>query len=117
MEEALKVCSSYLIDSTIKRLNASNSSKAEKTNSIFGLDIVKMTQLHMKFLLFKIMKQTTADIHCEKLRGHMFNLCTLMGLTFLQEYKTEGFECGYFTKGATLLIDEAVKILLTKLRP
>jgi hypothetical protein len=112
VEEALKVCSSYLIENTIKRMGDSDASKMDKTNSIFGLDIVTMAQLHIKFILFKIMKTMIADIHCEKLRGHMFNLCTLIGLTFLQEYKTNGYESGYFTKGTTDLINEAVKILL-----
>ena len=117
VEEALKACSSYLIESTIKRMGTSGASKMDKTNSIFGLDIVTMAQLHIKFILFKLMKNMTADILCAKLRGHMFNLCTLMGLTFLQEYKTNGFESGYFTKGTTDLINEAVKILLVRLRP
>lgn len=98
-------------------MGESNASKTDKTNQIFGLDIVTMSQLHIKFILFKIMKNSISNIHCEKLRGHMYDLCTLMGLTFLQEYKANGFECGYFKKGATDLINEAVKILLTKLRP
>jgi len=98
-------------------MGASSASKVAKTNSIFGLDIVAMAHLHIKFILFKLMKTYTADIHCEKLRGHMYNLCTLMGLTFLQEYKVHGYECGYFKKGATDLINEAVKILLEELRP
>jgi hypothetical protein len=117
VEEALKVCSSYLIENTIKRMGESNASKTDKTNTVFGLDIVTMAHLHIKFILFKIMKNMTADIHCEKLRGHMYNLCTLIGLTFLQEYKTNGYESGYFSKGTTDLINEAVKILLEKLRP
>lgn len=83
VEEALKVCSSYLIHSTTKRMGESSASKISKTNQIFGLDVVTMAQLHIKFILFKLMKNYTADIHCEKLRGHMYNLCTLMGLTFL----------------------------------
>jgi hypothetical protein len=64
-----------------------------------------------------MMKNKIADIHCEKLRGHMFDLCTLIGLTFLQEYKVYGYESGYFKKGATELINEAIKILLERLRP
>lgn len=47
----------------------------------------------------------------------MFDLCTLIGLTFLQEYKVYGYESGYFKKGATELINEAIKILLERLRP
>ena len=76
-----------------------------------------MAQIHIKFILFKMMKNYTADIHCEKLRGHMYDLCTLIGLTFLQEYKVYGYESGYFNKGTSDLINEAVKIILARLRP
>lgn len=42
VEEALKVCSSHLIESTIKRMGESSASKTTKTNQIFGLDVVTM---------------------------------------------------------------------------
>ena len=47
----------------------------------------------------------------------MFNLCALLGLTWLQEYKANGYDAGYFQKGAQTLMDEAIKLLLAKLRP
>ena len=105
------------METTIKRMDESNVSKLDKTNQVFALDIVTMAQLHIKYMTFLIMKNAIGDIHCEKLRGHMYNLCSLVGLTWLQDYKTNGYDAGYFQKGAQTLIDEAVKILLAKLRP
>jgi len=47
----------------------------------------------------------------------MINLCVLCGLTFLQEIKTNGYDTGYFKQGDNGLIEEAICILLKKLRP
>ena len=40
-----------------------------------------------------------------------------MGLTHLQEYSNIGYESGYFAKGTVTLINEAVKVFLTRIRP
>lgn len=98
-------------------MKESKASKLDQTNQIYALDIVTMAQLHIKYMTFLIMKQAVGDIHCEKLRAHMYNLCALLGLTWLQDYKANGYDAGYFQKGAQTLIDEAIKILLAKLRP
>jgi len=47
----------------------------------------------------------------------MINLCVLYGLTILQEIKTNGYDTGYFKQGDNGLIEEAICILLKKLRP
>lgn len=100
VDEALKLCSSYLIETTFLKLQESKASKLDQTNQIYALDIVTMAQLHIKYMTFLIMKQAIGDIHCEKLRGHMYNLCALLGLTWLQDYKANGYDAGYFQKGA-----------------
>ena len=35
----------------------------------------------------------------------------------MQEYSSIGYESGFFQKGTVTLINEAVKVMLTKLRP
>lgn len=47
----------------------------------------------------------------------MYDLCALMGLTFINEYKTYAYESGYFVKGAQAHIDDAIKLVLLKIRP
>ena len=57
------------------------------------------------------------QIKDEKLKGHVSNLMALLGLTYMQEYASIGYESGYFLKGTTSLINDAVKVLLARLRP
>ena len=47
----------------------------------------------------------------------MTNLCSIMGLNWLQEYTIFGYDAGYFEKGTQVLMGEAIKILLTRIRP
>ena len=35
----------------------------------------------------------------------------------MQDFLSYGYECGYFTPGANDLIDEAIKVLLKRIRP
>ena len=42
VDEALKLCSSYLIETTFIKLKDSKASKLDQTNQIYGLDIVTM---------------------------------------------------------------------------
>lgn len=77
-----------------------------------------MAQLHIKYVAFQIFKwKIETTIKCPNLKVHMFNLCVLLGLTFLQECKSCGYDSGYFQKGAQVLLDDATKIMLEKLRP
>jgi len=49
--------------------------------------------------------------------GHFKNYGALLGLTFLQDYKYAGYEAGYLGAGSSDLMDEAVKVLLKRIRP
>ena len=54
---------------------------------------------------------------CEKLKGHLLNLCALMGLYYLRDCLTYGYDCGFFAKGASDIVEEAFKLMLAKIRP
>jgi hypothetical protein len=41
----------------------------------------------------------------------------MMGLNWLQEYTIFGYDTGYFQKGTQVLMNEAIKILLNRIRP
>lgn len=53
----------------------------------------------------------------ENLKVHLFNLCSLAGLVFLQECMTAGYDSGYFKRGDQQLLQKAITILLKKIRP
>ena len=44
-------------------------------------------------------------------------MCCLVGMTALENYKTNGYDIGYFKKGDQVKMDGGVKIILQKLRP
>ena len=115
--QALKNISLYTIETTIETMAKSKAPKKDKMNTIFGIDLVRMATIHIKYMNIFFTAQRLPKITCPKFRGHLRNLACLMGLTHLQEYTSIGFESGYFAKGTTNLINEAVKELLKRLRP
>jgi len=117
VDEALRVLSSFCIIKTVKQMANTKASKLEITNEILGLDIVKMATLHIKYVNFRLFKDALVKISDVKLRGHLMNLATLMGIQYVQQYISFGYESGYLKKGAQALISEANKLLLTRLRP
>lgn len=117
IDESLRVFSSYCIINTVQLMANTKASKVEITNEILGLDIVKMASLHIKYINFRLFKDSLIKVGDEALKGHLTNLATLMGLQYVQEYISLGYESGYLKKGTQVLISEANKILLVKLRP
>jgi len=111
------VISSYCIINTVGQIANTKASKVEITNEILGLDIVKMATLHIKYVNFRLFKDALIKISDLALKGHLTNLATLMGLQIVQQYISLGYESGYLNKGAQVLISEANKLLLVKLRP
>ena len=54
---------------------------------------------------------------CEKLRGHLNALLALTCLSWITEFRSVGYESGYFKNGTLDLMEDAVKILLKRIRP
>ena len=100
VEEALKVLSTICVAKTVKAINSTEGSKKQITNETMALDIVKMAQLHIKVMTFLIFRDHINDFADKNLRVHMINCCTIMGLTWLQEYTIFGYDAGYFQNGA-----------------
>lgn len=99
IELALKIMSLHTIDSTIKKMKESNISKQDLTNKVFGLDLVEMATVHIKFMMFKIFRKKLMDLQCSKLREHMLNMCCLLGLTYINQHSSAGYESGLLQKG------------------
>ena len=56
VEEAIKVSLVYQLDNIFDRMKKSNATKKDFVNSICALDIVKITELHIRFLTFNLFK-------------------------------------------------------------
>ena len=115
--EILKTISLTVIRSTNERFDASNLHRTEKVNNVFALDLVKMSEVHVKYMCVWLAHSRIHGITCPKLRGHIDNLMALTTLNIISEYKDDGFEYGYFKPGFARLIDDAIKLILNKLRP
>jgi len=83
VEEALKVLSSICVSETVKSINNSKGSKKQIANETMALEIVKMSELHIKVMTFLIFRDHIKDFSDVNLQGHMTNCCALMGLTWL----------------------------------
>ena len=44
-------------------------------------------------------------------------MAALLTMTFINEFRDEGFETGYFLPGTVALLNEAEKMLLARIRP
>jgi hypothetical protein len=106
-----------IFKSTNLKLDSSSETEKKKINEIYALDVVKMAQVHIKLITLYFLKNKINLFTDNNLRNHMKNLMALVGLVFILEYKSEGYDCGYFQKGAIDLIDGAIKVLLLKIRP
>ena len=94
-------------------------------NSLYAQDIVKVSQLHIKYVTFFIFKRRCTDIaqvKCGNARVHLTNLCLLYGLNQLYADPAACYESGYFTDqdGQTRfshILLEALKLLNKRIRP
>ena len=70
--------------------------KLKLVNEVAALDTVEMAQIHMKYVTFKLMGESIAELKDPTLKAHFINLTALVGLTFLKESMTKGQNTGYF---------------------
>lgn len=107
----------FIFKSTNEIFYASKAPKLDKTNKIFALDLVKMSEVHIKYLTVTLARSKLSHLTCPKLRSHMDDLLCLATLTFINDVRSDGFENGYFKPGTLRLIDDAMKLVLLRLRP
>ena len=100
VEEALKVLSSICVAETVKAINSAVGSKKQISNEKMALEIVKMSELHIKVMTFLIFRDHISDFADKNLQVHMTNCCSIMGLNWLKEYTIFGYDAGYLQKGA-----------------
>ena len=96
----------------------SDASKKDQVNSLFALDIVKVSHDHMRFLMFNLFREGYNKLKCAENRKNSELLCILFGLTQLNLDCKNCYESGYFP--ATNVSDHilnAIKKVNLMLRP
>lgn len=112
----------------MERKKLSKATKKDFVNSEMALDIVKVSQAHIKlvaFILFKAKIIPKNDIPMKTFKNKnnieiMSYFCKLYGLVALQENKLTGlYQCGYFQAGIDYsdIILDAIKKMNLLIRP
>ena len=101
--------------------NGKGVAKIDFINSMYALDIVKLTNAHIQYVTFYLFKNQIQNPHkviCTNTKRHLTNLCLLFGLHQLYLDSISCFECGYFS-GTTIShsILQAIKQLNSRIRP
>jgi len=76
-----------------------------------------MATAHVKYTTISMAASKIHHFKCEKLRGHLNALLALTCLSWITEFRSVGYESGYFKNGTLDLMEDAVKILLKRIRP
>ena len=116
VEELLRSMSSYQITSTMEKIAEDPAGKKAKANN-HAMDVVKMTQLHIRYVTYILMADKVKEIRDPNLRGHFTNLSVLVALRFVSEFEQVAFACGYLKLSENDLIGEAFKLMLDAIRP
>ena len=94
-------------------------SKKEKDNEIFAIDVQKMTNIHLKYILFEMaLKRVKGYRFKEKsLKVAIIQLIKLFAVNDLVKDSESLYEVGFFGAGSGALRDQALNQLLIDLRP
>lgn len=87
---------------------------------IFAVDLVKMSYAHLTtvaFLIFRNHMFGLGFFKCKNLEKHVTNMAILYGIDYLRQDSSSLFESGYLKRGQGKMLEEAFKLMLTKLRP
>lgn len=101
----------------VQKALADKKDMKEVISFINSLDMVKTTEIHIRYISYKLMLEKTQDFKDEKLKQHFTNMAVLAGLHFLKAFTNVGYDAGYFSKGHDRLVDEAYKLMLESIRP
>ena len=120
VEEALKVNQIYKLKSVMKKMHDSNVSQKDFVNSVAAIDIVKVSEGHVRFVSFLLFRRRAEsnDIKDKNLKKHLANFCLLYGLWQLNEDPRSCYEAGYFVNSkSSEFVLEAMKMVCRELRP
>ena len=120
IDEALKVNVAVQLASILKKMEQTKASKKDFVNSLYALDIVKVSQDHIRYVTFTLFKEraTSSDLKCPNVKNILQKFCMLYGLNHLHANSNACYQCGYFADGPfSELILEAIKAINKEMRP
>ena len=119
LSHTLAARAAAIINITHKLYKSSNKTSKEKINDRFGTHIHLAMRAHVQYVMF-IMAIEHLHSHrfADKKLIPIMNLCIkIFALKILQDNTHGLYECGYFDKGASRLIENAMHKLLSDMRP
>ena len=119
LRTTLQTRSAACIRQVFTAMQKDTRSKKEKDNEIFALDVQKMTNIHLKYILFEMaLKRVKSYRFKEKsLKVAIIQLIKLFAVNDLVKDSESLYEVGYFGAGSGALRDQALNQLLIDLRP
>jgi acyl-CoA oxidase len=117
IELALKVNVAMKLKQIMKKKESSKASKKDFINSIHSLEIVKVSQAHIKLMSFLFFKKGLSKLKCAVNIQNLTNLCMLGGLCQLMGDSTSCYEAKFFNENSSDFILEAVTHINRELRP
>lgn len=85
---------------------------------MFAVNLLQMALAHLYAITFKMtMLARQTPTNCQNLQKHSENIDVLYGLFHLQKNPTGLYESEYFSSGSMSLLNEAIKLVLKRLRP
>lgn len=120
VEKALKVNLAYKLKNLMQLRKESKASKKDFTNSLYALEIVKLSQSHIRYIAFQFFKRgiETDNIKCPINLKNLQNLCILNGLCQVQD-ASSCYESGYFNSSQKFseFVTDAIKEINRSIRP
>ncbi len=119
LDRALALRAAHKVFGLVKELTESKLSENEKTNSVFGVDLVSISRDHIKYVTFKFFLQSieNSNFKCQNLKNNLANLAKVYALTELQQDSVALYEAGYFSVGTAPIILDAQKHMMNLIRP
>ena len=68
---------------TNEKLAKSEATTKEKTNELFALDIVKMVDIHIKYITVMMFRQKVDLLKDQNLKNHLLNMVSLTAITWV----------------------------------
>ena len=62
IDEAMRACAAAQVEHTMRHFMASSVPKLKLVNEVAALDTVEMAQIHMKYVTFKLMGESVAEL-------------------------------------------------------
>ena len=122
IQEMLQVNVLTQLKRVVEKQIAFKGKKKDFINSVAALDIVQVSQQHIRLVTYTIFKEkltTPGGVKCANLKAILRRMCLLNGLWQLNMDCKACYESGYFQAGVeySSLILEGIKQLCREIRP